>query len=174
MPHRHASSLLETLPADSPLVRQRTNDQMLDHAFNALPDGAFLFGSDRRLIKGNANAAQLQDGDFSPGRPCCEMFWRVEGADGCIVDRAIESGERVEVEIQSGAEQNLSISIIVEPLVDDDGGPGALVIARDISDLRRAVFIVILTRTTAGCIRISGQHPRSTTSRRHFEIQSRR
>src|SRR6266849_1516836 len=66
------------------------------------------------------------------------MFWRVEGADGCVVDRAIESGEKVEVEIQSGPEQNLSISIIVEPLDDDDGARGALVIARDISDLRRA------------------------------------
>jgi PAS domain S-box-containing protein len=138
MPHRQSTSLLETLPEDSPLVGQRTVDQMLEHAFNALPDGAFLFGSDRRLIKGNANAAQLQGGDLCPGRPCCEMFWRVEGADGCVVDRAIESGERVEVEIQSGAEQNLSISIIVEPLADNDGEPGALVITRDISDLRRA------------------------------------
>ena len=138
MPHRQSTSLLETLPEDSPLVGQRTVDQMLEHAFNALPDGAFLFGSDRRLIKGNANAAQLQSGDLFPGRPCCEMFWRVEGADGCVVDRAIESGERVEVEIQSGAEQSLSISIIVEPLADNEGGPGALVITRDISDLRRA------------------------------------
>ena len=52
MAHRHSISLLEALPDDSPLMSQRTNDQMLDHAFNALPDGAFLFGSDRRLIKG--------------------------------------------------------------------------------------------------------------------------
>ena len=138
MPHRHSTSLLEVSPEDSPLVSQRTSDQILGSAFEALPDGAFLFGSDRRLIKGNANAAKLQDDDIRPGRLCCEMFWRVEGADGCVVDRAIESGERVEVEIQSGAEQNLSISIMVEALVDEDGPQGALVIARDISDLRRA------------------------------------
>jgi len=137
MPDKHSISLLEALPEDPSLMGRRSN-QMLGHAFDALPDGAFLFGSDRLLIMGNANAAQLQGDDLCSGRLCCEMFWRVEGADGCVVDRAIESGEKVEVEIQSGPEQNLSISIIVEPLDDDDGARGALVIARDISDLRRA------------------------------------
>ncbi|MEP6742026.1 MAG: PAS domain-containing protein [bacterium] len=138
MPQRHSISLLEASPEESLLVAQPKSDQMLGHAFDALPDGAFLFGSDRSLIKGNANAAQLQSGDLAAGRLCCEMFWRVEGADGCVVDRAIESGEKVEVEIQSGSEQSNSISIIVAPLDDDDGARGALVIARDISDLRRA------------------------------------
>src|SRR6266550_6130223 len=139
MPHRHSISLLEPLPEASPSpMSQRTSDQMLGQAFEALPDGAFLFGSDRRLITGNANAAQLQSDDLSAGRPCCEMFWRVEGVDGCVVDRAIDSGEKVEVEIQSGPEQSNSFSIIVEPLDDVNGERGALVIARDISDLRRA------------------------------------
>jgi PAS domain S-box-containing protein len=138
MPQRHSTSLLEVLPEDSSLMSQRTNDHLLERAFDTLPDGAFLFGSDRRLIKGNANAARLHGDDLCAGRLCCEMFWRVEEADGCVVDRAIESGEKVEVEIQSGPEQSLSISIIVEPLNDHDGARGALVIARDISDLRRA------------------------------------
>ncbi len=138
MPHRHAISLLEALPEDSPPVSQGTVEQMLEYAFNILPDGAFLFGSDRRLIKWNASAAQLQSDDLSAGRLCCEMFWSVEGANACVVDRAIESGEKVEVEIQSGAGEGLSISITVEPLNCEYGGPGALVMARDISDLRRA------------------------------------
>ncbi|MFN2498781.1 MAG: ATP-binding protein [Pyrinomonadaceae bacterium] len=138
MPRRHSISLLEALPEDSAQLSPGTGDQILERAFDALPDGAFLFGNDRRLLKGNATAAQLQSDDLSVGRLCCEMFWRVEGADGCVVDRAIESGEKVEVEIQSGPEQNLSISIIVEPLADTDGDRGALVITRDISDLRRA------------------------------------
>jgi len=138
MPDKHSLSLLEVVPEDPSLMGHRTNNQMLGRAFDALPDGAFLFGSDRRLIKGNANAAQLQSDDLCSGRLCCEMFWRVEGAEGCVVDRAIESGEKVEVEIQSGPGQDLSIAIIVEPLDDDNGARGALVIARDISDLRRA------------------------------------
>jgi len=138
MPQRHSTSLLEVSSPDSPLVSPRMSDQILGSAFEALPDGVFLFGGDRRLIKANANAAKLQNDNILAGRPCCEMFWRVEGADGCVVDRAIESGEKVEVEIQSGEEHNLSISIIVEALIDEDGPQGALVIARDISDLRRA------------------------------------
>lgn len=138
MPKRPSISLLKALPKDSLQLSPRISDKILERAFDALPDGAFLFGSDRRLIKGNAKAAQLQSDDLSTGRLCCEMFWRVEGADGCVVDRAIESGEKVEVEIQSGLEPNLSISIIVEPVADTDGEQGALVITRDISDLRRA------------------------------------
>ncbi|MEP6718292.1 MAG: ATP-binding protein [bacterium] len=138
MPRRHSTSLLEAIPENPAQLSPGTSDKILERAFDALPDGAFLFGNDRRLIKGNANAAQLQSDDLSAGRLCCEMFWRVEGADGCVVDRAIESGEKVEVEIQSGPEQSLSISIIVEPLADIDGDRGALVITRDISDLRRA------------------------------------
>src|SRR6267143_2901601 len=138
MPDKHSLSLLEVVPEDPSLMGHRTNNQMLGRAFDALPDGAFLFGSYRRLIKGNGNAAQMQSDDLCSGRLCCEMFWRVEGAEGCVVDRAIESGEKVEVEIQSGPGQDLSIAIIVEPLDDDNGARGALVIARDISDLRRA------------------------------------
>ncbi|HEX9544843.1 MAG TPA: hypothetical protein VF955_06635, partial [Pyrinomonadaceae bacterium] len=60
MPDKHSISLLEVVPEDPSLMGQRTNNQMLGRAFDALPDGAFLFRSDRRLIKGNANAAQLQ------------------------------------------------------------------------------------------------------------------
>ncbi len=173
---------------------QPTSDQMLGHAFDALPDGAFLFGNDRRLIKTNANAAQLEIRDLSAGRLCCEMFWRVDGADGCVVDRAIESGEKVEVEIQSGPQQSHSISIIVAPLDDRDGARGALVIARDISDLRRAEaeaiahksFIASIADRTpdeiyaldaAGCItwmneRAEALMPVTTSGRRFLDIIS--
>ena len=113
---------------------------MLLEAFEALPDLVFLFSADGRLIHTNAAASPVQSGELAIGKVCCEMFWHVEGADGCVVDRAIQTGEKVEVEILAGAEGNSSISIIVEPLKSDDNGmgPGALVIARDISDLRRA------------------------------------
>jgi PAS domain S-box-containing protein len=113
---------------------------MFIEAFGLLPDAAFLFAGDRRLIVANAAAAQLANGTLLNGSSCCKMFWHVEGAESCVVDRAIQTSERVEVEILAGAEANNSISIIVEPLKFGDDGvePGALVIARDISDLRRA------------------------------------
>ncbi len=113
---------------------------MLSEAFESLPDAVYLFRDNGRLVKANAAAAQLQRGELTEGKACCEMFWRVEGAAaGCIVDRALQTREKVEVEILAGAEGRNSISIIVEPLGNgDDGSRAALVIARDISDLRRA------------------------------------
>ncbi|MBC8030914.1 MAG: PAS domain S-box protein [Pyrinomonadaceae bacterium] len=68
------------------------------------------------------------------------MFWHVDGAAGCVVDRALESGEKVAVEIMAGADGNSSISIIVEPLKPcaEREEPSALVVVRDISELRRA------------------------------------
>lgn len=106
-------------------------------AFDLLPDAVFIFDDTRRLVRANSASKQLQ-GETAPGDPCCQMFWYVEGAEGCVVDRAIESGERVEVEIPTGAESNQSIAIIVQPLGSDGHSTGVLVMARDISDLRRA------------------------------------
>jgi PAS domain-containing protein len=112
---------------------------MFVKAFDLLPDAVFLFEADRRLAGANAAAQQLANCKLLEGTPCCEMFWHVEGADGCVVDRSMQTCEKVEVEILAGVEGNNSISIIVEPLSsEDDVKPGALVIARDISDLRRA------------------------------------
>jgi PAS domain S-box-containing protein len=126
------------MPDDSSLMSQETKGHMLFAAFEVLPDAVYLFGNDRRLVKANNAATQLQSGALEKGRACCEMFWHVEGADECVVDRALKTREKVEVEIQAGPEGQSSISLIVEPLTLDDIQPAALVIARDISDLRRA------------------------------------
>ena len=138
MPMSHSNSLLE----DSPELLSHTGDETIERlisaAFEFLPNAVYLFGSDRRLLKINTAAARLPGGNAPPGTACCEMFWRADGADGCVVDRALQARERVEVEIQTGPEAQNSISIIVEPLSDGDAQPSALVIAKDISDLRRA------------------------------------
>ncbi len=144
MQQRRSSSLLEDSPValseHSSQTDLQSTGQMLLAAFEALPDAVYLFGTDRLLIRANAAAAQLQTAELVRGTACCEMFWRVEGAEGCVVDRALQTGEKVEVEILAGAEGNNSISLMVEPLRAEgaDLQPGVLVIARDISDLRRA------------------------------------
>ncbi len=136
---QHSGSLIPDMPEDSSQMSQPLTERMLIEAFETLPDAVYLFGSDGRLIKANGAAAQLQDSQLQKGCTCCEMFWRVEGADGCVVDRALRTHDKVEVEIQTGPEGTKSISITVEPLsTADDSQPAALVIARDISDLRRA------------------------------------
>src|ERR1700704_4091719 len=136
---QYSNNSFQELPQDSSLINLRANDPMLSQAFELLPDAIFLFGDNRLLLKANAAAAQLQDGELLNGKACCDMFWRVEGADGCVVDRALQTPEKVEVEILAGQEGKNSISIVVEPLnAGNDMDPAALVIARDISDLRRA------------------------------------
>jgi PAS domain S-box-containing protein len=113
---------------------------VLMDAFDAFPDAAYLFGADRRLCRANSAARKLASCELSARESCCDMFWYVAGAEGCVVDRAAGSGERVAVEILAGYEAKNSISIVVEPLgrQDDDGKHSVLVVARDISDLRRA------------------------------------
>ncbi len=137
MQTQDSNTLLQDLSDNPSLPVPETEKRMLDAAFAMLPDAAYLFGSDRRLVKANG-AASLLHSEPSPRASCCEMFWHIEGADGCVVDRALQALERVEVEIQSSAVDKHSISVIVEPLLADDLQPAALVIARDISDLRRA------------------------------------
>src|SRR6266545_941580 len=130
---------VKQLPA-SPSLRAEF-DLLAAKAFLAIPDAVYLFNNGRFLIQSNPPGSRLQgcESDELIARSCCEMFWHVEGADGCVVDRALQIGERVEVEIQAEADGNKAISIIVEPLsAGDDVKPAALVIARDISELRRA------------------------------------
>jgi PAS domain S-box-containing protein len=136
----NTNSQLQDLSGDRSITSLRTNDQMLIEAFDALPDAVYLFGADRRLVRANAAAEQLHPGEVVSGKVCCEMFWHVEGADGCVVDRAIQTNEKVEVEILAGPDGSSSISLMVEALQSEGANiePGALVIARDISDLRRA------------------------------------
>ena len=139
MQSQHSNSLLQDLSDQPSSMSGQSPERLLVEAFEALSDAVYLFGGDRCLVKANHAAAQLQSNELLKGKACCEMFWRVEGAEGCVVDRALETRERVEVEILAGPGGNNSISIVVEPLsAGDNGAPAALVIARDISDLRRA------------------------------------
>ncbi|HVQ38590.1 MAG TPA: PAS domain-containing protein, partial [Pyrinomonadaceae bacterium] len=129
---------LQELIADPSSTSSQLLNRMFVEAFDLLPDAAFMFSGDRRLVGANPAAVELTGSAQPNGTACCEMFWYVEGADGCVVDRAIQTGERVEVEIMAGSEGQNSISVIVEPFKFDGSGneAGALVIARDISDLR--------------------------------------
>lgn len=139
MSYPHSKNLMESA-ADSSLLLRAAAGETINAAFEVLPDPLYFFDRDRLLSRFNRAAATLEGlvDNSLLGRPCCEMFWRVEGATSCIVDRALETREKVEVEILAGAEGQSSFSIIVEPLGAGDEDQSALVIVRDISDLRRA------------------------------------
>jgi PAS domain S-box-containing protein len=135
----NSNNLIESA-ADLSLAPKAGTDELIAAAFEALPDPVYVFDQNRLLTRFNHAATSLHnlEENLLKGRRCCEMFWQVDGAAGCIVDRALQTNEKVEVEILAGREGKNSIYIIVEPLGGDDGNLAALVIARDISDLRRA------------------------------------
>jgi len=115
---------------------------ILSAAFDALPDAVYLFDASRCLSRINRTALQIERVESDPlrGRRCCEMFWRVEGAEECVVERAVASGEKVEVEVMAGERGDRPMLLIVVPVRDsaETLTGGALVVARDISELRRA------------------------------------
>ena len=114
--------------------------EMLLSFCNALPDPIYAFDSQGVLTTANNSGALLQgrSAAWLKGKHCCEMFWRVEGAENCIVDRALATGQRVEVELLAGDEAK-PILVTVQP-EPGEGKPSrsAVVIARDISELRSA------------------------------------
>jgi PAS domain S-box-containing protein len=115
---------------------------LLDATFDALPDGLYLFDSKQHLSRINPAGALLeaQEATQLAGRRCCEMFWRVEDANECIVDRAIRTGEVVEVELLAGTYGDRPTLVYVIPLKETKQSlaGSATVIARDMSALRSA------------------------------------
>ena len=110
--------------------------------FDALPDGVFLFDDARRLSRINRAGVALENSqaDSLEGIRCCDMFWRVEDATECVVERALASDEVVEMEMMAGPEADRPTLVIVLPVKDARGRAtgSTLVIARDVSELRRA------------------------------------
>lgn len=129
---------------DSPSILRDFTDasgaELLTAALDALPDGLFLFDENRSLSYFNRAGAQLQPAGETPPRyrRCCGMFWRVEQTEGCVVDRAFANCEKIEVELLAGPDNSRPTLLIVQPICGSDKPLGAIVIARDISELRRA------------------------------------
>jgi PAS domain S-box-containing protein len=128
---------------------QQVSHSLLLAAFETSPDALFLFNSERVLVHANAAAFALEPGEESQiGKQCCHMLWQIAGETFCVVDRAIEAGERIEVEMQSQSQSSRPLSIIVQPLkATEDAQPEAVVIVRDISDLRKAEAEAIAQRS---------------------------
>src|SRR5258705_7524179 len=111
-------------------------------ALLAISDGVYLFDRRKRLVLVNSQGQLLQAKGEKPlpGKSCCQMFWRTGEWGKCVVDRALKSGEKVEFEFLPAGEVESPVFVTVQPLKGEGGDVriGALVMARDISDLRRA------------------------------------
>jgi PAS domain S-box-containing protein len=109
-------------------------------ALGGVADSVFLFNSEKRLVFANSPAQELQS-NFSRlrlGSKCCEMFWQTGENDGCVVDRAMDNGYKIEFEIPAHHSHKIPLFIKVQPLDAGEKPFGALVVAHDISELRRA------------------------------------
>ena len=133
---------IHTTDAGPSCLPHAESDQaaLLGAAFDALPDAFYLFDSEKRLSRANRAGESLENSGPLVGRRCCEMFWRAEGAGECLVERAAASGEKVEVEVLAGPNCDRPTLVTVVPVRDATGRltGGSVVIARDISELRRA------------------------------------
>jgi PAS domain S-box-containing protein len=111
-------------------------------ALLAMSDAVYLFDRQKRLVLINSQGQLLQASGIKPllGTSCCQMFWQTGERANCVVDRALESGQKVEFEFLTVGGVESPVFVTVQPLKGevDNERVGALVIARDISDLRRA------------------------------------
>ncbi|MDT4895165.1 MAG: hypothetical protein QOH25_242 [Acidobacteriota bacterium] len=133
--------LIDSAGNRPPLV-QTSYVEVLSAAFDALPDAFYLFDAEKHLSRTNRAGALLENAEAESlvGRRCCEMFWRVEDAPECLVERALAGGEKVEVEILAGERGDRPTLMIVVPIRDAQSAltGSVMVVARDISELRRA------------------------------------
>lgn len=113
-------------------------DRMWEATVDALTDAVYMFGADKRLKKINRQGESLERAarSFLAGRPCCDMFWRLE-AGSCMVDRAMANGAEIEVELDRSNKARRPLQVRVVPQKSESGElAGCVVIARDISRLR--------------------------------------
>ena len=124
---------------DTALSESAIEDPLMK-IFNALPDPVYAFDSTGVLTTTNNSGALLQgrSANWLRGHRCCEMFWRVEGSENCIVDRALETGQLVEVELLAGPDEKPTLVVVQPEPGDDTRHRGAIVTVRDISELRNA------------------------------------
>jgi len=131
------SEVSSTAPENSATADGELSPALLFAAFEAAPDALYLFNADKLLVRTNAAGQALCGTEESLiARRCCQMFWQNEAGDVCVVDRALETGERIEVEV-TGADGSQPVSLLVQPL-EGLSDASVMVIARDISDLRKA------------------------------------
>lgn len=138
--------MFETTP-NAPSSQSPLSQDLSVAALQGIRDSVFLFDAERHLVFANEPGETLQ-ANFSRlrlGSKCCDMFWQSGEQDSCVVDRAIENGHKLEFEIPARPGQDHPLFLMVQPLhaSSSDEVIGALVVAHDISELRRVEAEVI-------------------------------
>ena len=107
--------------------------------FNAMSDGIFIFDNAGQLIRVNRAGAAMEDTwpHLMLGRRCCDIL-RTSDGTSCIVEKTIQEGRSVTVEIVP-ERFNRPLLVTAEPIIEKGSkSMGAVCTARDLSELRKA------------------------------------
>ena len=107
--------------------------------FDAMSDGIFIFDRGGELKRVNRAGAAMEA--LHPrlllGRKCCDILRTSEEDEACVVEKALETGRSVTIEI-TPSRLNRPLLVSVEPVLDENNQAVAVVCtARDLSDLRK-------------------------------------
>ncbi|HJU94289.1 MAG TPA: PAS domain S-box protein [Pyrinomonadaceae bacterium] len=107
--------------------------------FDAMSDGIFIFDRSGELKRVNRAGAAMEalHPKLLLGKNCCDILRTSEEDETCVVERALETGRSVTIEI-TPTRLNRPLLVTIEPVVDENEKPqGVVCTARDLSDLRK-------------------------------------
>ena len=107
--------------------------------FDAMSDGIFIFDRNGELKRVNRAGAAMEalHPKLLLGKNCCDILRTSEEAETCVVERALETGRSVTIEI-TPARLNRPLLVTIEPVLDEnEKAQGVVCTARDLSDLRK-------------------------------------
>ena len=107
--------------------------------FDAMSDGIFIFDRNGELKRVNRAGAAMEamHPKLLLGKNCCDILRTSEEDETCVVERALETGRSVTIEI-TPTRLNRPLLVSIEPVVDENEKPqGVVCTARDLSDLRK-------------------------------------
>ena len=107
--------------------------------FDAMSDGIFIFDRAGLLKRVNRAGAAMEASHPREllGRRCCDVLRASSEGSTCVVERAIEEGRSVTIEVTPDRLKR-PILVSIEPVVDKDGTvTTAVCTARDLSELRK-------------------------------------
>lgn len=106
--------------------------------FDSMSDGIFIFDRAGRLKRVNTAGAAMEASNPRAllGKKCCDVLRTSSPAPTCVVEKAIEEGRSVTIEVTPD-HLNRPILVSIEPVLDKAGTVTAAVCtARDLSELR--------------------------------------
>ncbi|HEX5889190.1 MAG TPA: PAS domain S-box protein [Pyrinomonadaceae bacterium] len=107
--------------------------------FDAMSDGIFIFDRSGELKRVNRAGAAMEavHPRLLLGRKCCDILRTSEEDEACVVEKAIETGRSVTIEI-TPSRLNRPLLVSIEPVLDETSKALAVVCtARDLSELRK-------------------------------------